>query len=148
MRTTAVVPVYNEKPEVLTSVLNDLKKYVTDIVVVDDGSSFPIDCHLPAVKFLRHQINRGQGAALQTGTDWAVAYGADIILHFDADGQHCAADIPDLIRPLINNQADFVFGSRFLGKKIFLPERELAPLVADPSFRSRVQVGFRSWSPS
>jgi glycosyltransferase involved in cell wall biosynthesis len=134
MKTTAVVPVYNEKPETLTSVLNELKNYVDEIVVVDDGSE--INYQLPITRptspgrspggrancqLLKHKINRGQGAALQTGTDYAVKHGADIIVHFDGDGQHSPEDIPDLIKPIQEGRAEFVFGSRFLGKKSNIP---------------------------
>jgi len=121
MKLAAVVPVYNENPEKLATVLANLKNYVEDIVVVDDGSAFNYALHIPHYTLLKHEINRGQGAALQTGTDYAVQNGADIIVHFDADGQHQAADIPNLIRPLKEGKVDIVFGSRFLGKKNNLP---------------------------
>ncbi|PJA91750.1 dolichyl-phosphate mannose synthase, partial [Candidatus Kuenenbacteria bacterium CG_4_9_14_3_um_filter_39_14] len=102
MKTTAVVPVYNENPDKLNSFLNELKSYVDDIVVVDDGSlaaisnfQFPIS----NLSLLRHELNRGQGAALQTGTDYAIKHGARIIVHIDGDGQHKPENIPSLINP-------------------------------------------------
>jgi len=123
---TAVVPVWNEDLKKLKLVLANLKKFVDNVVIVDDGSKTALSSQLSDfnnddISILRHQINRGQGAALQTGTDYAVRHNADIIIHFDADGQHQAEDIPDLIQPLQNNQVDFVFGSRFLGKISNLP---------------------------
>ena len=114
MNITAVIPVYNESHQTLSSVLDKLKNYVDQIVVVDDGSTNKLKLTDRQVISLYHQINRGQGAALQTGTDYAVGHGADIIVHFDGDGQHRAQDIPDLIRPILDGRADFVFGSRFL----------------------------------
>lgn len=132
MNIFAVVPVYNEETERLISVLKRLKNFVDEIVVVDDGStdyvSFKIFNFEPQIlnsgkKFylLRHEINRGQGAALQTGTDLALKRGADIIIHFDSDGQHNAEDIPALIQPIKEGKVDFVFGSRFLGKISNMP---------------------------
>ena len=121
MKTTAIIPVLNENPDKLESVLTQLKDYVDEIIVVDDGSDIEYNISIPNCHFLKHKINRGQGAALQTGTDYAIRHGADITLHFDGDGQHRAQDIPDLIKPILDNQADYVFGSRFLGKKSNLP---------------------------
>ena len=59
-------------------------------------------------------MNLGQGAALQTGMDYAVARGADIVVHFDADGQHRAEEIESLVAPVLSDEADVVLGSRFL----------------------------------
>lgn len=123
MKTIAVVPAYNVDPKTLYSVTVGLKNFVDEIIIVDDGSDTPVSNQLSDVNYslLRHELNRGQGAALQTGTDFAVQNGANIILHFDADGQHRVEDIPDLIRPLEEGKADIVFGSRFLEKKSRLP---------------------------
>jgi glycosyltransferase involved in cell wall biosynthesis len=86
------------------------------VVVVDDGSNdstWSILLDLP-VYALRHPINLGQGAALQTGMTFALRQGAQVIVHFDADGQHRAEDIDLLIEPVLNGESDVVFGSRFL----------------------------------
>lgn len=86
------------------------------IVVVDDGSSdntWNVLQNLP-VYALRHPINLGQGAALQTGAEFALSHGAGYIVHFDADGQHNADDIPTLLAPLVQGKADIALGSRFL----------------------------------
>lgn len=123
MKTTAIVPVYNENPEQLAQVLAGLKNYVDDIVVVDDGSVSNYSLPITHCTLLRHEINRGQGAALQTGTDFAVKNGAEIIIHFDADGQHNPKDIPALIKPIEEGRVDFVFGSRYLPKFKVYPER-------------------------
>ncbi|NMC51467.1 glycosyltransferase family 2 protein [Candidatus Kuenenbacteria bacterium] len=114
MKTTAVVPVYNENQEQLAQVLAGLKNYVDDIVVVDDGSVPNYSLLITHCTLLRHELNRGQGAALQTGTDFAVKNGAEIIIHFDSDGQHNPEDIPALIKPIEEGKVDFVFGSRYL----------------------------------
>lgn len=85
-----------------------------EVVVVDDGST---DATGDAARFagatvLRHSVNRGQGAALQTGTEWALAHGADVVVHFDADGQFDAADIPRALQHLQERGVDIVLGSR------------------------------------
>jgi len=64
---------------------------------------------------LRHALNRGQGAALRTGNEYALANGADAVVHVDADGQHDPDAIPTLLAPLASGAADVAFGSRFLG---------------------------------
>jgi len=83
--------------------------------VVDDGShdDTAAAASTGGAIVLRHAINRGQGAALQTGIDFALARGANRLVTFDADGQHDAADVPVLVAAL--DDADVALGSRFLG---------------------------------
>jgi len=66
---------------------------------------------------LTHIINRGQGAALATGNEYALRNGADVIVHFDADGQMQVKDVPAMTDPIIKEKFDMTVGSRFLGKK-------------------------------
>lgn len=110
-----IIPAFNESKN-LAKVLAEVKPLVDAVVVVDDGSSD--DTYNLAVAAgvttLRHIINRGQGAALKTGTEYALSAGADIIVHFDADGQFLASQIQDVVAPIINREAEVVFGSRFL----------------------------------
>ncbi len=117
-----VVPAYNEAKNI-QSTLDDLLKYDYKIVVVDDGSKDDTFALVQAkrVSILRQQINRGQGATLQTGTDFALQNGAEIIIHFDADGQFLAEEILSLIQPLIKNEVDIILGSRFLQKNTQMP---------------------------
>lgn len=118
-----VIPAYNEK-EKIAGVINGLKSSsYKDIIVVDDFSS---DSTYDAAKkagaaVLRHVINRGQGASLKTGIDYALKKGADIIVTFDADGQHNAEDIKNVIAPVTNKKADVTLGSRFLDKRSNVP---------------------------
>lgn len=110
-----VVPVLNEGP-VIKSALQPLLDKGYSVVCVDDGSgdnTWSIIRSLP-VYSLRHAVNLGQGAALQTGMTFAVTRGAEFIIHFDADGQHDADDVDVLLEPLRNGDADVVLGSRFL----------------------------------
>lgn len=112
-----IVPAYNEGKVVKTTV-ESLLKAGFPVVVVDDGSTDETRDvrHLPVV-YLRHMVNLGQGAALQTGMTYALRSGADIAVHFDADGQHDCTQIPSLIEPILNDSADVVFGSRFLRRE-------------------------------
>lgn len=158
-KVTVVLPVYNEKEESLSQVLKDLEGYVDTAVLVDDGSKIPIiKYQLPntnyQLSFLRHQINRGQGAALQTGTDFAILKGADIIIHFDSDGQHQAKDIPVLIKPILNGAAKYVFGSKILGsyqnmpwtkRYIFWPVSKIIDLLFTGLNLTDVHSGLRAF---
>ncbi len=112
-----IVPAYNEGA-VLRSMVEQLLTMGYKVVVVDDGSAETQKNHLTGlpVWFIRHRKNLGQGAALQTGSFFAQKKGAHYIVHFDADGQHRAEDIPLLLTELANG-ADLVFGSRFSGNK-------------------------------
>ncbi|HOY55865.1 MAG TPA: glycosyltransferase family 2 protein [bacterium] len=120
--TFVVVPAYNEAKNIQNT-LDDLLKYGYKIVVVDDGSQDETVALARAkdVSVVCQQINRGQGAALQTGTEFVLQNGARIVIHFDADGQFLANEISDVIQPLINNEVDIVLGSRFLQKNIQMP---------------------------
>jgi glycosyltransferase involved in cell wall biosynthesis len=93
------------------------------VVVVDDCSRDETAALAEAAgaTVLRHIINRGQGAALRTGTNWSFENGAEAVVHFDADGQFRVEDIARLAGPLAAGQAEVVFGSRFLDKTTKLP---------------------------
>jgi polyprenyl-phospho-N-acetylgalactosaminyl synthase len=70
---------------------------------------------------IRHPFNLGQGAALQTGIDYALAQAAEFIVTFDADGQHQVPDIARLVEALLQGHAEVALGSRFLGQALNLP---------------------------
>ena len=118
----AVVPAYNEEKNI-GSVIKSLFGLVDKVVVVDDGSidNTSLVALQTGAVVLRHQINRGQGAALQTGTEYAIKCGADYVLHFDADGQFDPLDIQPALKILQDANVNILFGSRFLGKKSNLP---------------------------
>ena len=113
-----IVPAYNEEA-CIANVINDLKKHgYNNMIVIDDGSTDDtagIAMRNNAI-VLSHPINLGQGSAIQTGLEYAISSGADIIITFDSDGQHMASDIKDLIKPIIDGEADVSLGSRFLSK--------------------------------
>jgi len=111
-----VVPAYNES-ECIGAVVRELRADYPNTVVVDDGSS---DATFEAARqagalVLRHVVNRGQGAALQTGIEFALRRGAHFVVTFDADGQHRIEDIAALLEPVIRGECDITLGSRFLG---------------------------------
>jgi len=120
MKISCVIPAYNEAANI-NKVLEKVIPLVDEVIVVDDCSSdntYEL-VNLTTAIALRHPINRGQGAALQTGDEYALLHGADIIVHFDADDQFKAEEIKLLVAPIVNKQADAVFGSRFLGSANF-----------------------------
>lgn len=110
-----IVPAFNEQ-EPLQHVVKELAGAGYGVIVVDDGSQPALLPSLAAEKiyYLRHPINLGQGAALQTGLEYALEQGADFIATFDADGQHNVADIARLLQPLYQRECDITLGSRFL----------------------------------
>ena len=114
-----VIPAYNEQ-KLIAKVVTGLKKAgYHNIIVVDDGSkdmTYSV-AKKAGVRVLRHLVNRGQGAALRTGIDYALLKGADIIVTFDADGQHNVNDLKAMIAPVAKGEVDITLGSRFLGKK-------------------------------
>lgn len=123
MRLVAVIPAYNEERRVAAAIA-DAAQFVDAVVVVDDCSHDATrDVALRAgAHVLRHIINRGQGAALQTGTEFALeALDAEHVVHFDADGQMRGEDIPKMLETLLYHEADIVLGSRFLGEATNMP---------------------------
>lgn len=124
MKTVAVIPAYNEET-VIGEVVRGVKPFVEEVVVVDDYSTDQTgESALAAGALaLRHPINCGQGAALRTGTKYALDRGAEVVVHFDADGQHDPNDIARLLLPIIQGQAQVVLGSRFMagGQALNIP---------------------------
>jgi glycosyltransferase involved in cell wall biosynthesis len=128
-----VVPAYNEATGI-ERVLRELVAVYPNVVLVDDGSNddtaaIARQC-VPYV--VRHPINRGQGAALQTGIEFSLRHGAGYVVSFDADGQHRVEDIAALLAPLAAGQCEVTLGSRFLGTAEGIPSgrRLLLKIVA------------------
>ena len=110
-----VMPAYNENT-IIRSVIQELLPCHYNIIVVDDGSVkplFPLLHKMPAY-FIRHKVNLGQGASLQTGIEFALTKQAKYIVTFDADGQHQVSDIERILQVLIAEKVDIVCGSRFM----------------------------------
>lgn len=115
-----VIPAYNEQ-EAMRGVLAQVPKkvlgYEADTLVVVDGATdgteaVAIEHNLPVAT---HIVNQGQGDALRTGFEIALTEGVDVVVTMDADGQHLSEEIERLVAPIVEDEADFVLGSRFLG---------------------------------
>lgn len=132
-----IMPAFNEG-RVIQNTLRTLLPYGYRVVVVDDGSSDQTPSVLKTVPVytLRHPINLGSGAALQTGMCFALRQGAEYLVHFDADGQHRAEDIARLLEPLRRGDADVALGSRFLRPS----DRDAVPRSKQLLLRGAVHV--------
>ena len=122
MKITIGIPAYNEENNI-ADIITELRKTTDSIIVCDDGSSDrtgDISRNLGAI-VIRHDKNRGYGAAINTIFQRAVEIESDILVTFDADGQHRIEDIPKLLMPIEKNNADIVIGSRFLKKQGDIP---------------------------
>jgi glycosyltransferase involved in cell wall biosynthesis len=113
--TWVVVPVYNEET-VIAEVVDGIRTRFPNVVCVDDGSRDASAERIAgtAAHLVKHPINLGQGASLQTGIDYALRRGAERIVTFDADGQHDIDDAHRMAELVRTGQADVVLGSRFL----------------------------------
>jgi glycosyltransferase involved in cell wall biosynthesis len=122
MKIFCIIAAYNEEKNI-AKVVKEVKPLVFEVVVVNDCSTDNTSklAKEAGATVINHPINRGQGAALQTGNEYALKSGADIIVHFDGDDQFLAKEINDIVQPIILKKADIVFGSRFLGKKANFP---------------------------
>ncbi len=127
MKLAILIPAYNEE-KTLARVIQTLPKKFPgitqkEIIVVNDGSrDHTRDIALKyKVTTVSHWLNRGLGGALGTGFDYARVHGFDVMITFDADGQHHPDDIAPVIKPIVQKKADVVVGSRFLTKKGQMP---------------------------
>src|SRR5688500_18435903 len=138
-----VIAAYNEA-QAIGEVAAELTASYPNVVVVDDGSRDATAEHarVAGAIVLRHMVNRGQGAALQTGITFALQRGAEVIATFDADGQHCPDDLPALCTPILRGEVDICLGSRFLGQGSLMPRGRRNLLRAAVAF-TRVTSGMR-----
>jgi glycosyltransferase involved in cell wall biosynthesis len=130
-----VVPAFNEAG-VIGDVINELRSVFPNVVCVDDGSADDTgDIALRAgAHLVRHPVNLGQGAAIQTGVEYARGRpGAQRFATFDADGQHRVTDVLAMIDRLTSDDADIVIGTRF------------GPGVSRPPLLKRVVLQTAAW---
>ena len=155
MKITIGLPAYNEEKNI-ASVITKLKKITDSIIVCDDGSSdmtSEISKNLGAV-VISHKKNMGYGAALRTIFQKSVELDSDILVTFDADGQHRIEDINKILQPLENNEADVVIGSRFLDNESKIPNYrkigiKVITKVTNASLKKKLtdsQSGFRAYN--
>lgn len=159
MTVAVVIPAYNEAStigpliqEVLSLDLPDIQK---QIIVVDDGCCDRTGevARSKGAMVVHHLINRGLGGALATGIEAALGGDADVVVTFDADGQHSPDDIGKVIEPVLMGRADAVIGSRML-KAGGMPwarrvANRLANLITSVLFGIRTtdsQSGLRAFS--
>jgi len=137
-----VIPAYNEAT-VIADVVADVRTVFPNVVCVDDGGrddtgdrAFSAGAHV-----VRHPVNLGQGAAIQTGVEYARSRpGAQVFATFDADGQHRVKDVVRMIERLRDEDLDIVIGTRFADQppdRMPMLKRLLLPIVAKLSRSSR-----------
>lgn len=153
-KVAVLLPAYNEEVSIASMVLLSLQ-YADEVIVIDDGSSDRTSevSRLAGATVLSHTTNKGKGAALKTGFKYAQDY--DIIVTIDADGQHNPSEIPDVIKPIMEDRADIVNGSRYIaGKDTTTPTyRRVGQTVLDNATYlasgvklTDTQSGFRAFS--
>ncbi|MFW6040716.1 MAG: glycosyltransferase family 2 protein [Thermoplasmatota archaeon] len=111
------IPAYNEE-NTIASVVLKAKRYVDDVVVVDDGSTDETStlAEEAGAKVIKHERNKGYGASLRTLIHYARDNGTGPLVLVDGDGQHPVHEIPNLLEKIWNGEADLTIGSRFLDK--------------------------------
>lgn len=112
----AIIPVFNEARNI-ANIVDRVTMSVSKVIVIDDGSIDNTYSTVPRgekISVLRNRKNLGKGAALKRGIIEAMRLKPDIFITIDGDGQHEPEDIPKLIQPIRDNQADIVVGSRYL----------------------------------
>lgn len=115
-RTLTIIPTFNE-PGKIERVIARFRPGISDeIVIVDDGSDPPLEYVLGGrgATILRHDRNRGVGAAIRTGLEYGIKNGFDIAVVMAGNGKDDPEEIPKLLNPLMADRADYIVGSRFL----------------------------------
>jgi glycosyltransferase involved in cell wall biosynthesis len=152
----AIIPAYNEA-RFIAGVVLETKRYVSEVIVVDDGSTDRTAQLAQAVgaTVIRQPRNLGKAEALNAGFRAARELNPDVVVCLDGDAQHDPADIPDVIAPVLEGGADVVIGSRFLQKRSDIPGWRVVgqhTLTFVTNLTSGVrttdsQSGFRAFSP-
>lgn len=154
-RTAAIIPAFNEEMTI-GSVVLEARRFVDEVIVVDDGSTdrTPEIAKLAGASVLRLERNHGKGYALKMGLENVKENSFQVVALLDADWQHDPGELPKLIGPVLNGEADLVIGSRFLKSNGSIPRyRKLGLKVLDVTTRLGVkhkisdsQSGFRALS--
>jgi len=149
------IPAFNEE-ENIAKIIVKLKKKYDHVIVCDDGSSDltkEIALSLGVI-VVSHSSNLGYGAAIKTIFNEAKKIEGDVLVTFDADGQHQISEIDSVLKPIIENNADIVIGSRFLGTTKDLPKYRKIGIKTITSLTNTLtgsnitdsQSGFRAYS--
>lgn len=142
--TWVIIPLYNEAT-VISGVITDLLAVFSNVVCVDDGSrdGSGAIAREAGARIVTHPINLGQGAALQTGFDFALERGAQYVVTFDADGQHRVEDAAAMVDRARAEDLAIVFGSRFLDERTqpgFLKKVVLKTAVAVTNWTTKTRL--------
>jgi dolichol-phosphate mannosyltransferase len=126
MRAVAIIPAKDEEEKiaiVVKGILKYLKENIDEVIVVNDGSSDKTAsvAKKSGATVISHPTNRGVGAAIRTGIDYALQKDYDVCVIIGGDAQDDPREMYRLISPLINGEFDFVQGSRFLGGVVNFP---------------------------
>ena len=115
MKVILIIPAHNEEASI-EKTINSIKNY--DYVIINDGSTDQTKQILEKNHFNHLDLcsNLGIGGAVQTGYKYALKNNYDIAVQFDADGQHDVDSIQNLVQPIIEGEANFTIGSRFIKK--------------------------------
>ncbi|MCU0490678.1 MAG: glycosyltransferase family 2 protein [Chloroflexaceae bacterium] len=118
----ALIPAFNEE-RFIGSLVLAVRAHVDLVIVVDDGSRDQTTeiAQQAGALVIRHQVNQGKAAAVNTGFTYLRQLKPKAVVMLDGDGQHCAADISDVLHPILEDKADIVIGSRFLDVKSDIP---------------------------
>jgi len=155
LKITIGIPAYNEEKNI-ASIITKLKKITDSIIVCDDGSSdmtAEISKNLGAT-VISHKKNMGYGVAINSIFQKSKELNVDLLVTFDADGQHRVEDIEKVVEPIKNNTADLVIGSRFLDKKSNVPNYrkigiKVITKITNVSIKKKLtdsQSGFRAYN--
>jgi glycosyltransferase involved in cell wall biosynthesis len=143
-RVLAVIPAFEEE-ESLGALLDELRARAPQVsaLVVDDGSRDGTSrvARARGVAVVRHPVNLGVGAALQTGFRFAVEHGYDVAVQVDADGQHDPAFLPALLEPVLAGRCDVAIGSRYVARTGY--HAPLARRIGMMVFSAVVRVALR-----
>ncbi len=122
IKVVASIPCLDEE-QYIGNIVAEALKHVDKVFVIDDGSSDSTAdvARSAGAEVISHATRRGAGAATRSGFEAAIKLGADIVVTLDGDGQHNAAEIPLLLQPLLQGNADLIIGSRFINHKTNIP---------------------------
>ncbi len=125
-RIVCVIPAYNEEGNV-GKVIEQAKNYCDKVIVVDDRSTDATasEASLKGAMVVFQPVRCGVGLTLKTGLKKSLRLGADYVITLDGDGQHNPNDIPSLLKPLLEDEADIVIGSRLIGDFSSMPAHRL-----------------------
>lgn len=151
----AIIPAYNEE-KALADVIGKTLEHVDEVIVVDDGSSDKTsEVAIEAgARVIKHSVNLGKGEALKSG--FKAIDDDSIIITIDGDGQHNPSEIPDLVRPIIEDGADLVNGSRYMNgpeentpayRRVGQKVLDIATNISAGTKVTDSQSGFRAFSP-